>query len=187
MRGARPPSSRRGNGAAALASVTRAGLLPGGDDRLFRRFVDNFVRLSGRMQLVRAALAKAMGLSPPQYNIVMILARAEAREGEPMGAIARRLGVSISFIVAEARALEKLGLVALARNPTDRRSVLVSLAPAGRARLRRAMPRIRRINDMLFAKLSRAELVAMDRAIGRILADSDAALAALGRASGEKG
>lgn len=162
-----------------ISSVTRAPLLTGGDDRLFRHFVDNFVRLSGRLQTVRTALAKSMGLSPPQYNILMILARSEARDGEAMSAIARRLGVSVSFIVSEAGALERLELVRLTRNPKDRRSVLVSLARAGRARLRRAAPEIQRINDLLFASLTRAELVAMDRTIGRVLEDSERAVSAL--------
>jgi DNA-binding MarR family transcriptional regulator len=166
-------------GSSAPPSTTREPLLIDGSDQRFRQFIDNFVRLSARLQALRAALAKGMGMTPPQYNIVMILARIEASQGETMSAIAKRLGVSLSFVVSETGMLQRLGLVELRRNPADRRSVLAALTQAGRARIARAAPRIQQVNDLLFASLTRRELIAMDRTIGRVLKGGEAAAAAL--------
>ena len=162
-----------------LPSTTREPLLINGTDRQFRHFVDNFVRLSARLQMLRAALAKGMGLTPPQYNILMILARADAPEGETMSGIAKRLGVSLSFVVSQTRILDHLDLIELRRNPADQRSVLATVTQAGRKRIARVAPKIQQVNDLLFSSLTRRELIAMDRTISRILDGSEAATAAL--------
>ena len=175
----RVPSHSLGVTSTTLPSTTRAPLLIDGTDRRFRRFIDNFVRLSARLQTLRAALAKGMGMTPPQYNILMILARVEAPEGETMSSIAKRLDVSLSFVVSETRILKRLGLIELRRNPEDGRSVLATVTRAGHARLARAAPKIQRVNDLLFSKLTRLELIAMDRTIMRILKGSEAATIAL--------
>ena len=160
-------------------STTRASLLIDGTDRQFREFIDDFVRLSARLQTLRRALARGMEMTPPQYNILMILARAGMREGMSMSALADRLGVSLSFVVSQSRTLARKGLIGLRRNPADRRSVLAVVTRAGHARIARAAPRIQRVNDLLFAGLTRGELTAMDRVIKRTLAGGDAAASAL--------
>jgi len=50
-------SHRTRAAAIALSSTTRAPLLIDGNDRQFRQFIDNLLRLSARMQTLRAALA----------------------------------------------------------------------------------------------------------------------------------
>lgn len=160
-------------------STTRKALLIDGTDRQFREFIDDFVRLSARLQELRQRLARRMSMTPPQYNILMMLARAGTPEGQSMSAIAARLRVSLSFVVSQTRALQRMRLVELRRNPQDRRSVLATLTPAGRVRIMRAAPRIQRVNDLLFESLTRANLKAMDRAIKRILKGGEAAALAL--------
>jgi len=127
------------------------------------------------MQGLRAALAAAMAVTPPQYNIIMILARTRSPSGESMGRIADHLGVSLSFVVAEARALSELGLVALHRNPADRRSVLARLTKSGRSRIARVAPKIRGVNDMLFAGLTRSQFITMDGIVQRVLEGAEEA------------
>ncbi len=160
-------------------STTRKALLIDGTDRQFREFIDDFVRLSARLQSLRQALANRMGMTPPQYNILMILARAEAPAGLSMSAIAARLRVSLSFVVSQTRAIKRVGLIELRRNPLDRRSVLAVVTAGGRRRITRTAPQIQRVNDLLFASLTRRELKAMDRAIKRVLKGGEAAALAL--------
>jgi DNA-binding MarR family transcriptional regulator len=150
-----------------------------GSDQQFRAFIDDFVRLSARLQGLRQALARRMGMTPPQYNILMVLARAGTPEGMTMSTIAGRLRVSLSFVVSQARTLERMGLIDLRRNPADRRSVLTAITPAGRRRIMRAAPQIQRVNDLLFASLTRRELEATGRVIERVLKGGEAAALAL--------
>lgn len=160
-------------------SVSRKSLLVGGSDLAFRRAVDDLVRLAARLQQARAGLAAEMGVTPPQYNIVMHLARHAPPGGLRLGAVAEALGVSLSFVVAETRRLRKKRLIAVERDPADGRAMLARLAPAGERALAAAAPRMRRLNDRLFAALSRAELLELGRLAAAVHADSAAALAEL--------
>ena len=161
-------------------SVTRKALLVGGSDQAFRRAVDDLVRLAARLQEVRGGLAARIGVTPPQYNIVMHLARHAPPEGLRLGAVAEALDVSLSFVVAETRRLHKQRLIAVRRDPADGRAMLASLAPAGRRALAAAAPVMQQVNDRLFAALSRAELLELGRLAAVVHADSAQALAQLG-------
>lgn len=160
-------------------SVSRKALLVGGSDLAFRRAVDDLVRLAARLQEVRGGLAAKIGVSPPQYNIVMHLARHASPGGLRLGMVAEALGVSLSFVVAETRRLQKKRLIAVQRDPADRRAMLASLSPSGERALARAAPVMCRVNDRLFAALSRAELLELGRLAAVVHADSAAALADL--------
>lgn len=162
-------------------SVSRKALLVGGSDLAFRGAVDELVRLAAKLQQARAGLAAAMGVTPPQYNIIMHLARHAPPQGMRLGAVAEALGVSLSFVVAETRRLKKKRLIAVQRDPSDGRAMLASLAPAGRRALEEAAPLMRNLNDRLFGGLSRAELLELGRLAAAVHADSAAALAELGK------
>lgn len=165
--------------AAPPPSVSRKALLVGGSDLAFRRAVDDLVRLAARLQEVRGGLAASIGITAPQYNIVMHLARHAPVAGLRLGALAEALDVSLSFVVAEARRLQVKGLIATRRDPSDGRAMLARLSAAGRRALAQAAPRMQRVNDRLFAALSRAELLELGRLAAAVHAHSDGALAEL--------
>jgi DNA-binding MarR family transcriptional regulator len=98
-----------------------------------------------------------------------------------LGAVAEALGVSLSFVVAETRRMKKKRLIAVQRDPSDGRAMLASLAPAGLRALQAAAPSMRRLNDRLFASLSRADLLELGRLAAAVHAASGDALAVLGR------
>lgn len=162
-------------------SVSRKALLVGGSDLAFRGAVDELVRLAAKLQQAREGLAAAMGVTPPQYNIVMHLARHAPPQGMRLGAVAEALGVSLSFVVAETRRLQKRRLIAVQRDPSDGRAMLASLAPAGLRALQAAAPSMRRLNDRLFAALSREDLLELGRLAAAVHAASGDALAVLAR------
>jgi len=179
-------STLRRSAAAPPPSVSRKALLVGGSDLAFRRAVDDLVRLAARLQEVRGGLAACIGITPPQYNIVMHLARHAPAAGLRLGALAEALGVSLSFVVAEVRRLQVKGLVATRRDPSDGRAMLARLSAAGRRALARAAPRMQRVNDRLFAALSRAELLELGRLAAAVQGHSEAALAELRAQPGPK-
>lgn len=177
-------STARQAGAALPPSISRKALLVDGNDLAFRRAVDDLVRLAARLQEVRGGLAASIGITPPQYNIVMHLARQAPAEGLRLGLVAEALGVSLSFVVAEARRLQKKGLLLTRRDPRDGRAMLARLSAAGTRALAHAAPLMQQVNDRLFAALSRAELQELGRLAAVVYADSEAALAELRAARG---
>src|SRR5690349_15590178 len=90
-------------------STTRKPPLTDGNNRQFHKIIDDYQRLYGRLQALRQAFERAMRMTTQQYNLLMILARAEVSAGMSMSALARRLAVRLSFVVSKTQTLECMG------------------------------------------------------------------------------
>jgi MarR family transcriptional regulator, lower aerobic nicotinate degradation pathway regulator len=73
------------------------------------------------------------GLTYQQYNVLRMI---DVRGPSPQADVARHLLVTAPVITRLASALVEAGLVERGRDPKDRRTVLLSLTPAGRRRAR---------------------------------------------------
>jgi DNA-binding MarR family transcriptional regulator len=80
---------------------------------------------------------RPLGLTNGQFSLMMSLNRSQAPS---MGAVASLLAMDRTTLTAALKPLERRGLVTVAADPGDRRSRLLSLTPAGRALLARAVP-----------------------------------------------
>src|SRR5260370_37949855 len=109
------------------ATVTRAPLLKGGSDQRFRVLVADLFTISMRMEMVREHLGRRMGISGPQYSIVVAVAHLQGRNGISVGALAQAMHVSSAFIATEAGKLVRRRLLLKRINPLDRRGVLLSV------------------------------------------------------------
>src|SRR5712672_213402 len=72
------------------ATVTRAPLLKGGSDQRFRVLVADLFTISMRMEMVREHLGRRMGISGPQYSIVVALPPFRAAMATSSAGLARR-------------------------------------------------------------------------------------------------
>jgi MarR family transcriptional regulator, organic hydroperoxide resistance regulator len=157
-------------------SISLTALLTGGSDREFRQLVDGLVGLSSQIRSIRALLAEKLGVSLPQYNILMALARIAGEDGTRMSDVAQYLGVSLAFIVIESDRLRRKGMLSRQQNPEDRRSVIIALTPKARHAITDATPYIQRINNQLFRSITTREMRAANAIISRVLQQSDAIL-----------
>lgn len=135
-------------------TVSRAALLAGGSDRDFRRLVDDLVRFSGRIQALREAIARRMGITTPQYNMLRTIAERRDGDDPSLTAIARSLEVSVPFVVTQIGHLIAARLVEKRRDPGDGRRVHLTLSAEGAAAIEAVAPFQQRVNDMLFASLT---------------------------------
>jgi MarR family transcriptional regulator, organic hydroperoxide resistance regulator len=157
-------------------TATSPALLEKGSDRRFRTLVNDLFTIASRMEVVRAHLGRRMGISGPQYSLLVAVAHLQGVRGVSVGAIAQAMHVSSAFITAETGKMAKLGLLLKRSNPDDRRSVLISLAPAGRLELDRVSAEIRAVNDLFFGTLDAASFVALSTAAQALVAGSGRAL-----------
>jgi MarR family transcriptional regulator, organic hydroperoxide resistance regulator len=137
------------------ATVSRTALLEAGCDRRFRQLVYDLFTISVRMETVRTRLARRIGITGPQYSVLVAIAQFQGIDGVSVGKVAQVLHVSAAFITAETRQLERVGLVVKGINPHDRRGVLLRLAPTGEQQMIAISPAITAVNDRFFASLSR--------------------------------
>jgi MarR family transcriptional regulator, organic hydroperoxide resistance regulator len=157
-------------------TVTRDALLEKGSDRRFRTLVNDLFTIASRMEVVRAHLGRRMGISGPQYSLLIAVAHLQGVRGVSVGAVAQAMHVSSAFIAAETGKMAKFGLLLKRANPDDRRGVLISLAPAGRLKLNGISKEIRAINDLFFGALDAASFAALSAAAQALVAGSGRAV-----------
>ena len=125
-----------------------------------------------------AAVARAAGLEPQQHQLLLALRGLPGGAEATIGALAARLGIRHHSAVELVDRMAARGLVRRARGASDRRRVLVRLAPRGHGLLRR------------LTLAHRAELrsigPALVRALGRLVRAPAPARRAGGRYAGRR-
>ncbi len=85
------------------ATVSRPALLEKGSDDRFRRLVYDLLTIASRMTTVREHLGGRMGISAPQYSLLMAVGQFQGERGVGVTAVAKVLHVSSAFVATEFR------------------------------------------------------------------------------------
>src|SRR5258706_14844061 len=133
------------------ATVSRPALLAGGSDGEFRGLIHDLIAYGHKLDACRDAFAAIAGLSGVQYEILMLVSRAD---GLSVGEVAARLHRSGAFITVEANKLVARGILEKVGDPGDGRRVLLRSNEKSRELLERLAPFQRRVNDVLFERLA---------------------------------
>jgi len=121
-----------------------------GSDAQFRDFILDLIAYFHRLDACRNGFAAIAGVSPAQYEILMLVSRTE---GVSVGEVASRLHRSGAFITIEANKLAARGILDKASDPADGRRVILRSNPRSHEILESLAPYQRRVNDVLFEKL----------------------------------
>ena len=159
-------------------SVSRPELLDAdGRDRAFRAMLYDLLSVGARLQEVRDRLAAIIGVTGPQYAIMMAVAHLQDEDaGAGVRGVARRLHVSGPFITAQVNVLVRAGLVAKHPNPADGRGVILRLTELGEEQLSALAPEMRRMNDSFFGPLTAEEFRVLGGLATRLEASSELAV-----------
>ena len=84
-----------------------------------------------RFLRVREVAARAAGVEPQQYLLLLQVKGAEGRQQATIGALAERLQLRHHSVVQLVDRLAERGIVERRRDSNDRREVVVALRPAG--------------------------------------------------------
>lgn len=166
-----------------VRTVSRPDLLdPDGGDGTFRAMVYDLLAVGARMQNVRDHLAAEMGVSGPQYAILMaVFHLQEEVGGAGVRAVARRLHVSGPFVTAQANHLVSAGLIEKRRNPKDGRGVWLCLTDEGSRRISDTAPVIQNANDAFFGSLDSVHFLVLSDIAARLEESSAKAVQSLER------
>ena len=157
-------------------TVSRPALLVEGSDAEFRGLIHDLIAYGHRLDACRDAFAAIAGISGVQYEILMLVSRAE---GLSIGEVAARLHRSGAFITIEANKLVSQGVLEKASDPADGRKVLLNMNAQSDALLERLAPYQRRINDVLFQSLDAKRFRALRALAAELVADGDRAVSLL--------
>jgi DNA-binding MarR family transcriptional regulator len=163
----------------APLTVTREELLVDGRDDEFRAMVHAALAFSARLNSIREGYAQYVGLTGPQYTILVSIQHLQEAKDIGIKHIADHLSLSGTFVTTETGKLEEAGLVAKSKGKVDKRRVSLRTTPAGDALLGRLNALQRQVNDIHFGSLSRAEFQTLCKVMPEMVASSDAGLSLL--------
>ena len=162
---------------AAPLTISRPELLAEGSDRQFRRLVDDIFAFAARHQAVRDGHASRIGLSGPEYTMLVGLRHLEDEEAVGVKRLADHFRVSGSFVTTVVGKLIRRGLVAKQPDHADGRRVRLHVTRAGNDLLARLAPVQRRVNDVQFGCLSGEDFRLLLDLLARLIASGDQAIA----------
>src|SRR5215210_6553043 len=157
-------------------TVSRAALLEAGSDAQFRQLIHDLIAYGHRLDACRDAFAAIIGVSGVQYEILMLVSRAE---GLSVGEVAARLHRSGAFITIEANKLAQRGIIDKAGDPSDGRRVLLKPTAKAQQLVERLAPHQRRINDVLFECLDAKRFTQLQGLASDLVGCGDRAVAML--------
>ena len=160
----------------APLTVSRPTLLRRGSDAEFRQLIHHLIAYGHRLDACRDAFAAIIGVSGVQYEILMLVSRAN---GLSVGEVAAGLHRSGAFITIEANKLVQRGILDKAADPADGRRVLLKSNARTHERLERLAPHQRRINDVLFECLDAKRFRLLRGLASDLVACGDRAVAML--------
>ncbi len=158
-------------------TATNPILVSGHSDHSFRQLLYNFFTVSARLETMKRYLGKRLGLTGPQYTIMMAVAELQGEAGVSVGRVGDYLHVTGTFVTIESGKLIKKGLMQRHSDLQDRRLSLLSLSPDGVKALRSLFPELQQINDVFFELSSRAEFKRLCKSLEKLVGNADRALA----------
>ena len=158
-------------------SATRPALLSAKSDHSFREILYNFFTISNRLEQVRRHLGSRIGLSGPQYNLMMAVAELQGSTGVSVGRVAEHLHVSGTFVTAETEKLVRKGYINKHHDPTDMRVSRLVVGEKGWIALCSLFPELQQVNDLFFAIESREEFENLRRTLKKMVESSERTLA----------
>lgn len=157
-------------------STSLVQFLDGGSDAELRALIYSLLKMSSLMLRSREYYAAHMGVSGPQYSMLVVIAeRGEAKVRD----LADALHTSSPFITAEVKKLIRMGYVQKRVNENDRRSTLLSLTGTGREKVVAVSPLRQMANDIVFGSFERAEAQVFARQVEVMLHNLERAIHAM--------
>lgn len=149
-----------------LYTINLTELLIDGNENAFREFLANLFAAERVMAALRQYTSGAAGLTPRQYAVLFAVSQ---RSSPPtVREIADHLQVAAPNVTADLGTLEKLGLIAKGRHPTDQRALQIKLTRSGTALVLSNLPLMRSVNGALFDTLSANDMKMVTRVMNAI-------------------
>jgi DNA-binding MarR family transcriptional regulator len=162
-------------------------LVSGKSDHSLRKLLYDFFTVSARLETVKRYLGERLGLTGPQYTIMMAVAELQGKIGVSVGRVGEYLHVTGPFVTMESGKLIKKGFLERRSDLQDRRVSLLSVAPNGAKALQSLFPELQQINDVFFELGSRPEFERLCKTLEKLVGNSQRALALINATRGDPG
>src|SRR5207237_1467237 len=125
---------------------------------LVKRFNWTIAAIGVHLEDLRYFWAKTLGISGPQWMILMALADLDHDDGVPVNAVSKKLHVDSSFVTTQSKLLEKKGFLRRKTSTEDARIVQMSLTDKTYKHLAGLAAQQEALNEFIFAELNDRQL-----------------------------
>jgi DNA-binding MarR family transcriptional regulator len=153
-----PQDPRKGSHSSSRAKRGESNGLGGKNHDIARRFAWEIAAINVHLQEIRYFWAKALGVSGPQWMILMALADLDQGEGVPVKVVSKMLHVDPSFVTTQSKMLEKKGFMRRKTSGDDARVVQMSLTDKTYKHLASLASQQEELNNFIFAEFSERDL-----------------------------
>jgi DNA-binding MarR family transcriptional regulator len=157
MKSAKRPATRGGTTQDAKPSAHVNSSLAKNQE-IIRRLNWTIAAMNVHLEELRYFWAKTLGISGPQWMILMALADMDQSDGVPVNAVSKKLYVDSSFITTQSKLLEKKGLIRRKAAAEDARVVRMSLTDRTYKHLANLASQQQTLNEFIYAEFDNDEL-----------------------------
>lgn len=183
------PKRRRSNSTLSAAArryvppltISRRSLLTKGRDVEFRDTIYLMIEILHLFDSCNAVFGRTLGIAGSQFSVLIGVAFRQGDNGTTISSLAKYIQLASNQVTTEVSALARKGLLVKRAGTEDRRSVLVKLSPEGEAAVARVVPLIRKVNDLLFDEISRAQMDELKQIFTRLSHNSEFTVAEIRR------
>jgi DNA-binding MarR family transcriptional regulator len=123
-----------------------------------RNFMWEIASINVHLEELRQFWARTLGISGPQWMIVMALSDLDKDDGVPVNVVSRLLHVDPSFVTTQSKLLEKKGFLRRKTSASDARVVQMSLTDKTRKHLAGLAARQEALNEFIFEEFDHRDL-----------------------------
>jgi DNA-binding MarR family transcriptional regulator len=164
----REQTTRGTRGPAGAAKGIGLGEIASKNEDVIRRFTWVIASINVHLEELRYFWAKALGISGPQWMILMALADLDEKDGVPVNAVSRKLHVDSSFITTQSKLLEKKGFLHRKTSAEDARIVQMSLTEKAYKHLAGLAAQQEALNEFIFGEFSDKQLGELTDTLGAL-------------------
>jgi DNA-binding MarR family transcriptional regulator len=158
----RPVSAKRASSGQSAKDGSQGGAhATGRNQDLVREFIWDIVSINTHFEEIRYMLAQMLGISGPQWLILMATSDLDRGDGVSVRVVSEKLHVDPSFVTTQSKSLEKHGFMRRVTSVDDARVVLMSLTDKASKQMTNLSLHQERLNEFIFADLD-------ERALGDI-------------------
>lgn len=141
-------------------------------DRAVRDLIWNIVEIHSQLEEIHKNWAEILGLTEPQWLILMAIDELDGGRGVSGIAVANKLRIHPAFVTNQTKKLEAMDYLAREPSPDDARFVLMSLTERARAEISKLSIKREALNSTLLDGLDKASLDYLNKRLASIAKNS---------------
>ncbi|MCK1603962.1 MarR family transcriptional regulator [Bradyrhizobium sp. 166] len=141
-------------------------------DRAVRDFIWNIVEIHSQLEGIHKTWAEILGLTEPQWLILMAIEELDDGRGVSGVAVANKLRIHPAFVTNQTKKLETLEFLAREPSRDDARFVQMSLTQRARAEISKLSIKREALNSTLLEGLDDASLDYLNKRLASIAKNS---------------